>query len=169
MVEQIEDAAKNLNPPIKEIVVLREQTALELATKMKQDMEMWLPATPDDTKWVMEEPLSMPDVPMPPLPDHLQDMVGDLIAEENEMTEQADDQTSSWADSISAAGWSASDGPISNFSAKGVTGNQLPNNNELSGRSGDGRGGKSEGQMVSDVARGPGRPQDSDARDQRSV
>ena len=154
MVEQIEDAAKNLNPPIKEIVVPREQEALELATELKQDMEMWLPATPDDTKWVLEEPLSMPDVPMPPLPDHLQDMVGDLIAEESALTEQADDQTSSWADSISAAGWAASDGPISNFSAKGVTGNQLPNNNELSGRAGDGRGGKSEGQMVSDVARG---------------
>lgn len=154
MVEQIEEAAKNLNPPIKEMVVPREQTALELATAIKEDMEMWLPATPDDTRWVMEEPLSMPDVPMPPLPENLRDMIGDLIAEENDLTEAADDQTSSWADSPSAAGWMASDGPISSFSARGITGNQLPNNQELSGRAGDGRSGKSSGQMVENIAKG---------------
>jgi hypothetical protein len=45
------------------------------------------------------------------------------------------------------------DGPISNFSAKGKTGNDLPNNMEVSGRAGDGRRGKSSGQMVGDTAR----------------
>ena len=45
-------------------------------------------------------------------------------------------------------------GPISNFSAVGKTGNQLPDNNELSGRSGEGRSGRSQGQLVQDVARG---------------
>ena len=40
------------------------------------------------------------------------------------------------------------------MSAKGVTGNQLPNNNEVGGRSGEGREGKSNGQMVGDTAEG---------------
>ena len=37
-------------------------------------------------------------------------------------------------------------------SAKGVTGNQLPNNNEMGGRAGEGRTGKSQGEMVEDTA-----------------
>jgi hypothetical protein len=53
-------------------------------------------------------------------------------------------------------GWDAMDGPISNMSAKGVTGNQLPNNMEIGGRSGEGRTGKSSGQFVADAAEGKG-------------
>src|SRR5581483_8036030 len=56
------------------------------------------------------------------------------------------------------AGWGVSDGPISTMSAKGKTGNDMPNNMELNGRSGDGRRGKSAGQMVGDTSRAlPGR------------
>jgi hypothetical protein len=71
----------------------------------------------------------------------------------DEFDEEADDVTSSWGDNLDQAGWGVSDGPISTFSAKGKTGNDLPNNNELNGRSGDGRRGKSKGQMVGDTAR----------------
>jgi len=45
---------------------------------------------------------------------------------------------------------------MSDMSAKGVTGNQLPNNDEITGRSGEGRNGKSDGQMVGDTAVGKG-------------
>ena len=48
------------------------------------------------------------------------------------------------------------DGPIADMSAKGVTGNQLPNNNEMGGRSGEGRSGKSQGDFVGDTAVGKG-------------
>jgi hypothetical protein len=54
------------------------------------------------------------------------------------------------------AGWLATDGPISNMSAKGVTGNMMPNQNEVGGRSGEGRSGKSHGQMVEETAQGKG-------------
>jgi hypothetical protein len=54
------------------------------------------------------------------------------------------------------AGWGTSDGPISDMSAKGVTGNLLPNQNEVGGRSGEGRTGRSHGQMVADTAEGKG-------------
>ena len=42
------------------------------------------------------------------------------------------------------------------MSAKGVTGNLLPNQQEIGGRSGEGRSGKSNGQMVQDTAEGKG-------------
>ncbi len=48
------------------------------------------------------------------------------------------------------------DGPISNNSAKGVTGNRLPNTSEIAGRSGEGRQGKSSGEFVGDEAVGKG-------------
>jgi hypothetical protein len=54
------------------------------------------------------------------------------------------------------AGWTAADGPISNMSAKGVTGNTMPNQQEIGGRSGEGRTGKSTGQFVEETATGKG-------------
>jgi len=53
-------------------------------------------------------------------------------------------------------GWDAMDGPISNMNAQGVTGNQLPNTSEISGRSGEGRQGKATGEFVEDKAVGKG-------------
>jgi hypothetical protein len=93
-----------------------------------------------------------------PLPKALEDLIGDLLQKADEFDEEADDKTSAWGDNLDQAGWGVSDGPISTFSAKGKTGNDLPNNMELTGRSGAGRRGKSTGQMVGDTAQGlPGR------------
>jgi len=80
-----------------------------------------------------------------------------LLQKEQEMDPDKDDPSSTFMDSIDkGAGWGASDGPISNMSAKGVTGNQLPNNMEIGGRSGEGRNGKSDGEMVGNTAVGKG-------------
>ena len=73
------------------------------------------------------------------------------------MDPDKDDVSSSIMDSLDkGAGWGAGDGPMSNMSAKGVTGNQLPNNMEIGGRSGEGRNGKSDGEMVGNTAVGKG-------------
>ena len=155
MVEQIEEASKNLTPQLVQLAVPREQSGRELAESLVEEMEMWLPNSPDNIKWMMEEPLDFPEIPMVDLPDQLSDLIGDLIESQDELNEAAEDMTSAWADSIAAgAGWEVAGGPISNFSAVGKTGNQLPDNNELSGRSGEGRSGRSQGQLVQDVARG---------------
>jgi hypothetical protein len=91
------------------------------------------------------------------LPKQLDDLVGDLLHKEQEMNQDKDDVSSSIMDSMDkGAGGSADDGPMSNMSAKGVTGNQLPNNDEIGGRSGEGRSGKSDGQMVGNTAVGKG-------------
>ncbi len=117
---------------------------------------MWLADSPDALKWVLEEPLNKKPMKIPemPLPKALEDLIGDLLQKADEFDKDADDVTSAWGDNLDQAGWGVSDGPISSFSAKGKTGNDLPNNNEVSGRSGDGRRGKSSGQMVGDTAKG---------------
>src|SRR5205085_3066423 len=111
---------------------------------MKEDLEVWNPDAPDAVKWVLEEPLDNQRMKVPemPLPSALEDMVGDLLQKAEEFDEEADDITSAWGDNLDQAGWGVSDGPISTFSAKGKTGNDMPNNMELQGRSGDGRKGK---------------------------
>jgi hypothetical protein len=94
---------------------------------------------------------------MAELPAELEDIVGDLIDKEEDMTADIEDVTSPWLDSVDrGAGWDAMDGPISSMSAKGVTGNLLPNQHEIGGRSGEGRTGRSHGQMVGDTADGKG-------------
>lgn len=156
--EEIERAEKRAKA--EKIEVSLEDMGVSLATKMKEDLEMWMPDSPDAVKWVMEEPLGKKPIKVPemPLPKALEDLIGDLLQKADEFDEDADDVTSGWADNLDQAGWGVSDGPISTFSAKGKTGNDLPNNMELSGRSGDGRRGKSSGQMVGDTARAlPGR------------
>jgi hypothetical protein len=94
---------------------------------------------------------------MAELPGELEDLIGELMEEEEELLDEADDISSSAADSLDkGAGWDALDGPISNMSAKGVTGNRLPNTSEIGGRSGEGRQGKSSGEFVGDEAVGKG-------------
>jgi hypothetical protein len=105
----------------------------------------------------MEEPLGEFETPSAELPSELEDLVGELMEEEEDTFDEMEDVTSSWMDSIDkGAGWDASDGPISNMSAQGVTGNRLPNSSEIGGRSGEGRSGKASGEMVEDSATGKG-------------
>ncbi len=154
---EVDLAADALKARNVEIAVPHEQSGLELARSLETNIERWLVNVPDKIKWSMEDPLADVEVPMADLPTELEDLVGDLIDQEEEMTEDVEDVTSGWLDSLDkGAGWDAMDGPISNMSAKGVTGNLLPNNNEIGGRSGEGRSGRSFGQMVEKEATGKG-------------
>jgi hypothetical protein len=79
------------------------------------------------------------------------------MEDEADLFDEMEDISSSAADSLDkGAGWDAMDGPISNMSARGVTGNRLPNTSEIGGRSGEGRQGKSSGEFVGDEAVGKG-------------
>ena len=74
-----------------------------------------------------------------------------------DLFDEMEDVSSSAADSLDkGAGWDVADGPISNMSAKGATGNRLPNTSEIGGRAGEGRSGKSSGEFVGDEAVGKG-------------
>ncbi len=154
---EVKLAAKELYEKPHNLAVPAEQAGLEGAEELVHNLEKWLPDTPDYQKWEMEEPAVPPDVPLAELPEELEDIVGDLLDAESALAEDVEDVTSSWIDSLDkGAGWGAADGPISNMSAKGVTGNRLPNENEIAGRSGEGRTGRSHGQMVEATAQGKG-------------
>jgi hypothetical protein len=154
---EMKKAAKALYEKKVELAVPHEQSGLENAEELVQNLEKWLSDKPDNLKWLMEEPLAQADIAMADLPAELEDIVGELLDKEEEMTEEVEDVTSSWLDSVDkGAGWDAMDGPISSMSAKGVTGNLLPNQMEIGGRAGEGRSGRSSGQMVEETAQGKG-------------
>jgi hypothetical protein len=155
--QEVQKAADALYAKRTEIAVTFEAGGLEKAEQIEQNLERWLPNAPDNTKWSMEATPSPEDIPMAELPKQLDDLIGDLMKQEQADDPEKDDVSSAFMDSADkGAGWGTGDGPISNMSAKGVTGNQLPNNDEISGRSGEGRNGKSDGQMVGDTAVGKG-------------
>ncbi|MEN6452437.1 MAG: hypothetical protein ABFC96_18265, partial [Thermoguttaceae bacterium] len=142
-----------------DIAVPLEQLGYERAEELKTNLEKWLPDTPDREKWSQEESLTDRDkeAPMAELPGELEDMIGKLMEQEEDLFDEMEDASSSAADSLDkGAGWDAMDGPISNTSAKGVTGNRLPNKSEIAGRSGEGRQGKASGEFVGDEAVGKG-------------
>ncbi|MGD0382203.1 MAG: hypothetical protein ABSA77_01700, partial [Thermoguttaceae bacterium] len=142
-----------------DIAVPLEQLGYEMAEELVTNMEKWLPDTPDREKWSQEESLTDKDkeAPMAELPGELEDLIGELMEQENDIFDEMEDISSSAADSLDkGAGWDAMDGPISNMSAKGVTGNRLPNSSEIGGRSGEGRQGKASGEFVGDEAVGKG-------------
>lgn len=148
IVEEVEMAAER--SPATKIEVALEDAGASLATKMLEDLDMWLLDAPDSLQWIMEEPLGHLDVPEMPLPSELVDLMGDLLQDAEDFDQEAEDVSAAWGDNLNQAGWGVMDGPISSFSAKGVTGNDLPNQTEVSGRAGDGRRGKSSGQAVGD-------------------
>jgi hypothetical protein len=157
VIQDIDKAAEALYQKKTELAVPLEQSGLEKAEELVHNLEKWLSNKPDKIKWSMEEPASPSDIPLAELPSELEDIVGELLDKEDEMQEDIEDVSSSWLDSIDkGAGWDAADGPISSMSAKGVTGNLLPNQQEIGGRSGEGRSGRSQGQMIQDSAEGKG-------------
>ena len=154
---EVQMAKDALKAKAAELATALEDNGLELAEAMTTHIEKWLPDAPDRIEWKMEEVLGDYESPMAELPKELEDLVGDLFEQEEDLMEDMEDATSTYADSIDkGAGWDAMDGPISNMSAQGVTGNQLPNTSEIGGRSGEGRSGKSAGEFVGDSAVGKG-------------
>lgn len=156
---EIKMAEDALTKKTADIAVPLEQLGYERAEEIKTNLEKWLPDTPDRERWSQEESLTDADkeAPMAELPGELEDLIGDLMEEEEDLFDEMEDVSSSAADSLDkGAGWDVADGPISNMSAKGATGNRLPNTSEMSGRSGEGRQGKSSGEFVGDEAVGKG-------------
>ena len=140
-----------------EIAVAAEQNGLELAKETSSNLEKWLSNKPDRQKWTQEDQIQKTEAPMPELPTQLEDMVGELMEQQEDLFEEMEDANANWHDSLDkGAGWDAGDGPIDSMTAKGGTGNKLPNDNEVGGRSGEGRSGKSHGEMVEDTATGKG-------------
>ncbi len=107
----------------------------------------------DHIQFIAEVPEDLQLVaPLAELPDELEDLVGDLVTSEEEMAQEVED-IGSYLNSLDHTAGPVSDGTIASTSAKGVTGDQKPEDNIIQGRSGAGRSGMSEGQMVESVAK----------------
>ena len=156
--EDIEQAPGSENAEAKEIAVDRDEGALAGMEKVEErlaDMEMWLPDKPDAERWKQEgwDVNEMPEIPLVDLPEELEDLVGDLLDKAEEVDEAAQDSTSNLTLPDFPAGWDVLDGPMDSFGAKGKSGNERPNANEMMGRSGPGREGNANGEIVGDVAK----------------
>ena len=140
-----------------EIATLAEDTAASSAQSVAANLERWLADKQDNIKWNAEEDGKMNDTKLTDLPAELTDIIGDLIEKEEDMGDDTQDSTNSFTwDTDAALGWGVMDGNIDSMQAKGITGNVMPNNNEVGGRSGEGRSGKSSGQFVEKEATGKG-------------
>ena len=149
--QEIERSADALELKDHILAVTKEEVGLEGMGNLEELLEdgiAKLPTTPDKTKWVLEEPDEVGEMPVGLLPDELEDLIGDLIDQQEDINELTEDVTSAWATADISASEEVRGGPISNMSAKGKTGNELPDSNILRGRSGEGRTGKSEGELV---------------------
>lgn len=130
--------------------------ALEKAKRIADDMEMWLPNKNETIKWLLEnfDKSEMPNIPLLPLHDFFEDIVGNLLEEQQNLAEDANDPNSNQAFAQNEGnGWDIMDGPQPGFGAQGRSGNQRPNKNEQTGRSSGGRQGMSDGEMAGDTAK----------------
>ena len=156
--EDIEQAPGSENKEVQEIGVDRDEGALAAMDKVKErfaDMEMWMMDKPDAERWKQEgwDVDEMPDIPLVDLPEELEDLVGDLVDQADDLNEQAQDSTSNLTLPDFPAGWDVADGPMDSFGAKGKSGNERPNENEMMGRSGAGREGNANGEIVGQKAK----------------
>lgn len=157
--EDVEQAMDSENAPALEIAVQKEDSLLDAIRNTKErveDVEMWLPDVPDHITWNMEsfDTDEFPNMPLVPLPDELEDIVGDLLDQAQSEAEQSQDTTGNNMIADMEMGWGIMDGPMPCFSAKGKSGNTRPNDNEMTGRSGAGREGQSNGELVENHVKG---------------
>jgi hypothetical protein len=105
-----------------EMAVAAEDNGIGKASEMSQNIEKWLANSPDRTKWLQEDPLAKADLPMPELPKELEDLVGKLLEQEEDLMDQAEDQNANYANSSDKGiGWDASDGPIAEIRCRTTT------------------------------------------------
>ena len=130
--------------------------AMEKAKKIADDMEMWLPTTNDTAKWLLEnfDKSELPEMPMLPLHDFTEDLVGKLLDAQKDLQKDADDASSNQSlPQNEANGNAVLDGPQGAFGSQGRSGNTPPNKNEQTGRSSGGRQGESNGEMAGDTSK----------------
>jgi hypothetical protein len=129
-----------------------ETEAVEMAEELMINCEATLGAR-DDIQFVAEIPEDEQLLaPLAELPAELEDLVSDLITSQEEMRPEVED-IGSYLNSLDHTAGPVMDGTISSTSAKGKTGDQRPEDNVLEGRSGAGRTGMSDGQLVESVAK----------------
>jgi tetratricopeptide (TPR) repeat protein len=172
--EEVRQKKGSENSPASEQAVDRDEGLLAAFKAMQKkmgerigDLEMWLSDAPESGQWNMEsyDRDEMGKVPLGDLPDALEDIVGDLLEQAEEIEKQAEDSLSNQAIPDGLMGWDIDDGPMPSWAAKGKSGNKRPDQFEQTGRSGAGRQGESSGEIVGDTIKAL---EGSDVRERRT-
>ena len=125
--------------------------AMKKTGKKVDEMEMWLMDQPDATKRDVEQfdQEEMPTIGQITTPEELQDIIGDLLEQEKEKENEADDSVTNQGDANPDPGWGIAEGEIVDYSAAGKSGNERPEHKDQDGRSQVGRQGMADGEVMS--------------------
>ena len=153
--EEMKQVTGSSTNEVVEIGLQKEDFLLDMmiATGQKADeMEMWLFSVPDNVKRNMEtidkEEMKGP-IGQVTMPEELQDIIGDLLEQEEEQAEKADDSVTNQGMANIDMGWGISEGETVSYSAAGKSGNDRPDHKDQDGRSQVGRQGMSDGEVMS--------------------
>lgn len=163
LIERMDDVFRAVSDAVKAAerkdfrrTLLKEEMAILMADAIPNNGEAFLTqSSGNKTKWDFEDwpEEERPETKLPPIPPDMHDTLGELIDAQDELAEDEDDMQSQMhygaTDSEGLIGGDS--GPLSNMMAKGRSGNTKPKNNEVGGRSGSGRTGKSSGEFVEEV------------------
>jgi len=152
--EEMKQALGSATNEVVELGLQKEDFWLEAmaATGKKVDeMEMWLMAEPDTTARNTEQfdKDEMPTIGQVTTPEELQDIIGDLMDQEKEKENEADDSVTNQGAANPDPGWGIAEGEIVDYSAAGKSGNERPEHKDQDGRSQVGRQGMSDGEVAS--------------------
>jgi len=151
--EEMKQVAGSDASPATELGLQKEDwilDALEKAGKRMDDMEMWLVAKPDNVQRNTEtfDQQELPKIASTELPDHLEDIIGDLLEQQEAIERESDDSVGNQGTADLPAGWGIAEGEFTDYSAKGKSGNERPEHKDQDGRSLVGREGMSDGEVV---------------------
>lgn len=170
-VTQVKGSEQMTAADAQEMGVLKPEELLEQMKKAEgriDEMEMWLAEKPDAVKFNQEafDREEMPKLALGALPTALEDLIGDLLKEQPDLAEAADDSGTNIAmPEPPPPGWEVAEGPIESFGAQGKSGNQAPDHKEQSGRSLVGR----QGQAIGETAAGSGTINEGDKNIEKRI
>lgn len=154
-VEQAEGTGKDDKREMTDLGYAKEDVQLEMMEQAEgrlDDMEMWLKDKPDNEKVTTEafDREEMPDsgIATGALATEVEDMIGDLLEQDEEMDEESGNSATTHALPDMPMGWDVTQGDIASFAAKGKSGNETPDHHEQDGRSNVGRQGMSSGETA---------------------
>jgi hypothetical protein len=114
------------------------------------EMEEWLASKPDAVKRNTEtfDKQELPAIAPATLGAPLEDIIGDLLEQEEDIQREADDSTGNQGVPDMAPGWAVAEGETTSYGAKGKSGNERPEHKDQDGRSNVGREGMSDGEIA---------------------
>jgi hypothetical protein len=126
--------------------------AMEEAEGRLDDMEMWMGDKPDRDTITAEafDQEEMPEegIALGALATEVEDLIGDLLEESEELAEDSVDSAMNFALPDWESGWEIAEGETVSFGAKGKSSNERPDHKEQDGRSIVGRQGMADGETA---------------------